>query len=101
MADGGELIESVLMAIMGTALSVFMVRMGGETMDRLMTGLIRSGVYSVPTEWQHGFDAALINLFYVVCILPCLLGIVIGYLRTQKTTEVDVGQYITEGDYLQ
>lgn len=101
MADSGKLFESILVAIMGSSLSLFMIRMGGETMDRLINGLIGAGVYSVSSEWQHGFDSSLINLFYIVCMLPCVLGLIVAYLITQSKTGVDTGQYISEGDFLQ
>lgn len=101
MADGGELIEAVLMAIIGTSLSVFMIRFGGEVLDRIVTGFMNAGLYEISSTWQTGAQESLINVFYIIAMLPCILGIVAGYLRTQRTTEIDVGQYVTEGDYLQ
>lgn len=100
MADGGELMESVLIATIGTALSAFMIRFGGEVMDRFITGFVEVGMYDIPTEWQTGSQESLINLFYIVCMIPCVLSILVAYLRTQKTTESDTPQFQSGGGYL-
>lgn len=101
MADGGELTEACLVAIMGTALSVFIIRFGGEVLDRLMAGLISSGMYEVSSTWQTGSQESLVNLFYIVGALPCVLGLIVAYLMTQRKTEIDTGQYTGEGEFLQ
>ena len=101
MADGGELIEAILVAIMGTAVSVFLIRFGGEVLDRLLAGLISSGMYEVSATWQTGSQESLVNLFYIVCALPCILGLIVAYLMTQRRTEIDTGQHISEGDFFQ
>ena len=93
MADASDVVESVLIAVAGCTLSLLMSRIGGETMDRLVTGFVKAGMFEIPAIWQHTFQSSLINIFYVVCMLPAVLGIVVGFLRSQKKTEYDVAQY--------
>lgn len=93
MTDPSDVVESVLIAVAGCAMSLLMSRIGGETMDRIVTGFVKVGMYEIPTIWQHTFQSTLINLFYIVCMLPACMGIVIGFLRSQKKTEYDTAQY--------
>ena len=94
--DPGELIESVMIAVLGCCLSLFLSRFGGEVMDRLLSGFVEVGMYDITEIWQTGSQESLINLFYIVCMIPAVLSIVIAFLRTQKKTEYDVAQFSTE-----
>lgn len=95
MADMGELVESVMIAVLGCGLSLFMSRFGGEVIDRLISGFMNVGMYEIAEAWQTGSQGSLINLFYIVCMIPAALSIVVAFLRTQKKTESDVAQYIS------
>lgn len=96
MADASDIAESVMIMILGCSLSLFMTRFGGETIDRMISGFMEAGVYDVTAIWQSSNIEVLTDLFYVVCMIPAALSIVVAFLRTQKKTEQDTAMYMQD-----
>lgn len=94
--SGSDVLESAIIAITGCFLSIVLLRFLGEILDRLVEGLISVGMYEVGTAWQSGNTESLMNIFYIACMSPAVLSIVVAFLRTQKKTERDMGQFATE-----
>lgn len=85
-----ELFEAAIAMIVGTFITIIMVRYLGQTLDLMVATLIDVGIYDVSPVWQTD-PSALINLFYVICMLPMVLGFYTGIMLTQRKTEVSVG----------
>lgn len=76
--------------IVGCFISVVLLRFLGEILDRVIAALMDAGVYEVTSTWQTD-PSALINLFYIVCMLPAVISIIVGILRSQHRTQFDLG----------
>jgi len=98
VTNASDSAEAVMIALLGCSLSLFMARFGGEVMDRMISGFMEAGLYDVTGLWQSGNIATLSDLFYVVCMIPAALSIIVGYLHTQKKTEVDTAQFQYGGE---
>ena len=85
-----KLFESGIIMISGCFISVVLIRFLGEVLDRIVEALIDAGAYEVPPVWQTD-PSTLINLFYVICMLPAVIGIILGILRSQERVGVAVG----------
>jgi hypothetical protein len=86
-----NLFESIIIMITGCFISVVLVRFLGQVMDRVVNALVNVGVYDVPAEWQTD-PSNLINLFYIICMLPAVISIALGILRSQQKVGVAVGR---------
>jgi MFS superfamily sulfate permease-like transporter len=86
-----NLFESGIIMITGCFISVALIRFLGEVMDRIVATLIDVGVYDVPPEWQTD-PGTLINLFYIICMMPAVISIILGILRSQQRVGVAVGE---------
>lgn len=93
---GKALMESVISAVVGCFITLILIRFIGEILDRIMLGFMKIGMFSVSPEWQTNPPDTLINLFYIVALMPMLLGILLGILRSQMKTEHEMGLPATE-----
>lgn len=80
-----KLFESGIIMITGCFLSVVLISFLGQVLDQVVAALVEIGAYEVPPEWQTD-PSSLINLFYVICMLPAVISIILGILRTQERT---------------
>jgi|LGVD01.1.fsa_nt_gb hypothetical protein len=84
------LFDSGIIMITGCFLSIILTRFLGQILDQIAIALVEVNAYDVPPEWQTD-PSTLINLFYVICMLPAVLSIIIGILRTQEKTSQAYG----------
>ncbi|NOQ49005.1 MAG: hypothetical protein GQ576_07745 [Methanococcoides sp.] len=85
-----NIFESGKIMITGCFLSIILTRFLGQILDQIAIALIEVDAYDVPPEWQTD-PSTLINLFYVICMLPAVLSIIVGILRTQERTGQSYG----------
>ena len=97
-----KLFESGLIMILGCFLSVVLLGFLGRAMDAMVAALMKAGVYDVAPAWQTD-PSMLINMFYLGCMLPALIGIVVAILRSQEKTggafTQEVGQEFEVEEY--
>jgi len=85
-----KLFESGIIMITGCFISIVLIRFLGQVLDQVVAALVSVGAYEVPPEWQTD-PSTLINLFYIICMLPAVISIILGILRTQEKVGVAVG----------
>lgn len=85
-----KLFESGIIMVTGCFISVVLIRFLGQVLDQVLAALIEVGAYEVPPAWQTD-PSTLINLFYVICMLPAVISIILGILRSQERVGVAVG----------
>lgn len=85
-----KLFESGIIMVTGCFISVVLIRFLGQALDQVLAALIDVGAYEVPPAWQTD-PSTLINLFYVICMLPAVISIILGILRSQERVGVAIG----------
>lgn len=92
-----ELFESLIIATVGVFLSVVLIRFIGEVMDKMIAIFQSAGFHNVAEVWQTS-PSLLINLFYIACMLPAILSLILAVLRSQMKTEQEVGIGFAPGE---
>lgn len=69
--------------VTGCFISVVLIRFLGQVLDQVVAALVDAGAYEVPPAWQTD-PSSLINLFYIICMLPAVISIILGILRSQE-----------------
>lgn len=90
-----KLFESGIIMITGCFISVVLLRFLGEVLDKTVAALVDVGLYDVPPQWQTD-PSFLINLFYIICMLPAIVSIILGILRSQQKVGLAVGGEVEE-----
>jgi hypothetical protein len=93
-----RLFESVVVILTGSFISIVLTRFLGEVMDKILNALMDAGIYEVSPAWQTD-PSNLINLFYIVCMLPAVLSLFLGVMISQRKTETGVQTEYQEFEY--
>lgn len=84
------LIEAATILIIGCFISIMLLRFMGQIMDQIVVTMIDAGIYDVAATWQTD-PSSLINIFYLVCLLPIGISVLTVILLTQRKTEAARG----------
>ena len=90
-----KLFESGIIMIAGCFISIVLLRFLGEVLDKTVAAFVDVGLYDVPPQWQTD-PSFLINLFYIICMLPAIVSIILGILRSQQNVGLAVGGEVEE-----
>lgn len=93
-----QLFESLVIAIIGCFMSIVLIRFVGEVLDKMILIFQNAGFHNVAGVWQTS-PSLLINLFYIACMLPAIVSLVLAVLRSQMKVEVEVAAGFAEDEF--